>query len=114
RGQYRLAETIAAFEELKREGKILSWGVSNFDEDDLDEALAIVGEGKIACNQVLYHLGERAIEHSVIPWCEKHGVAVVAYSPFGHDDFPGSRTVGGRVLQQMAEAHQASARQVAL
>ena len=50
--------------------------------------LAVAGEGRIACNQVLYHLQERAIEHAVIPWCEQHGVAVVAYSPFGHNDFP--------------------------
>ena len=50
-------------------GKIRSWGVSNFDADDLDEMLAVAGEGKIACNQVLYHLQERAIEHAVIPWC---------------------------------------------
>src|ERR1700761_4679282 len=84
RGSYPLSETVAAFEELKRAGKIRSWGVSNFDANDLDEILAVSGEGKIACNQVLYHLKERAIEHTVIPWCAHHGVAVVAYSPFGH------------------------------
>ena len=88
RGAYPLEDTVAAFEELKRAGKIRSWGVSNFDADDLDELLEVAGEGKIACNQVLYHLKERAIEHAVIPWCERHGVAVVAYSPFGHNDFP--------------------------
>ena len=88
RGSYPLAETVAAFEELVGAGKIRSWGVSNFDTDDLDEMLAVAGKGRIACNQVLYHLQERAIEHAVIPWCETHGVAVVAYSPFGHDDFP--------------------------
>jgi diketogulonate reductase-like aldo/keto reductase len=63
---------------------------------------------------VLYHLQERAIEHTVLPWCEKHGVAVVGYSPFGHGSFPGPRTSGGRVLQQIAAAHNATARQVAL
>jgi diketogulonate reductase-like aldo/keto reductase len=88
--------------------------VSNFDVDDLDEALAIAGEGRIACNQVLYHLGERAIEHAVIPWCEAHGVAVVGYSPFGHGEFPAPRSKGGRVLGEIADAHGATARQVAL
>ena len=83
RGSVPLAETFAAFETLKAAGKILAWGVSNFDADDLDEALAIAGRGKIACNQVLYHLNERDIEHAVIPWCESNGVAVAAYSPFG-------------------------------
>src|SRR3954471_9168277 len=113
-GSYPLEDTVAAFEELKRTGKIRAWGVSNFDVDDLDELLAVAGEGKIACNQVLYHLKERAIEHAVIPWCERHGVAVVAYSPFGHDDFPASNSKGGAVLARIAEARRAMPRQVAL
>lgn len=114
RGQYALSETVAAFDELVKAGKILSWGVSNFDADDLDELLDVAGEGRIACNQVLYHLQERAIEHSVIPWCEKHGVAVVAYSPFGHSDFPRQNSAGGKVLETIAKAHGATPRQVAL
>lgn len=114
RGQYPLVETAAAFEELVAAGKIRSWGVSNFDASDLAEMVDAAGEGRIACNQVLYHLNERAIEHSVIPWCEAHGVAVVAYSPFGHDDFPGAQSAGGKVLQQIAARHGATPRQVAL
>jgi diketogulonate reductase-like aldo/keto reductase len=114
RGHTPLAETVAAFEELKRAGKIRSWGVSNFDAGDLAELLRIAGKGAIACNQVLYHVQERAIEHRVIPWCEKNGVAVVAYSPFGHNDFPAPRSPGGQVLQRIADAHQATPRQVAL
>jgi diketogulonate reductase-like aldo/keto reductase len=114
RGSYSLSETVGAFEDLVRAGKIRSWGVSNFDADDLDELLGVAGEGKIACNQVLYHLKERAIEHAVIPWCEHHGVAVVAYSPFGHNDFPPPRSKPGDVLDKIARAHGATARQVAL
>jgi diketogulonate reductase-like aldo/keto reductase len=114
RGQYPLEETVAAFEELVSAGKILSWGVSNFDASDLADMVDAAGEGRIACNQVLYHLNERAIEHSVIPWCEAHGVAVVAYSPFGHDDFPGAQSAGGKVLQEIASRHGATPRQVAL
>jgi len=114
RGSYPFEETVAAFDELVVAGKIRSWGVSNFDSDDLDELLDVAGEGKIACNQVLYHLQERAIEHAVIPWCEQHGVAVVAYSPFGHDDFPSARSRGGEVLQTISDAHKATPRQVAL
>jgi diketogulonate reductase-like aldo/keto reductase len=114
RGRYPLEDTIAAFDQLRREGKILSWGVSNFDVDDLDEALAVAGDGQIACNQVLYHLEERTIEHAVVPWCERHGVAVVGYSPFGHGQFPDPRTAGGRVLGEIAAAHHATPRQVAL
>lgn len=114
RGRYPLEETIAAFEQLQREGKILSWGVSNFDEPDLEEARMSAGESRMACNQVLYHLQERAIEHAVLPWCEKHGVAVVAYSPFGQGNFPGPNTKGGRALREIAAAHNATPRQVAL
>ena len=114
RGEYPLEDTFTAFEQLQREGKILSWGVSNFDEPDLDEALEIAGEVQLTCNQVLYHLEERTIEHAVIPWCEAHGAAVVAYSPLGHGHFPGPNTKGGRVLREIAKAHGATPRQVAL
>jgi diketogulonate reductase-like aldo/keto reductase len=114
RGSYPLAETVAAFEELVSAGKIRLWGVSNFDTGDLEEMLKVAGSGRIACNQVLYHLRERAIEHAVIPWCTQHGVAVVAYSPFGHDDFPQSDSKAGKALQAIAETHGASARQIAL
>jgi diketogulonate reductase-like aldo/keto reductase len=114
RGSFPLEETVAAFDELVASGKIRSWGVSNFDADDLDELLAVAGKGRIACNQVLYHLQERAIEHAVIPWCERHGTAVVAYSPFGHDDFPSPGSKGGQVLQAISDARKASPRQVAL
>ena len=106
RGSHPLEDTVAAFEQLVEAGKILSWGVSNFDVTDLNEINAIKPP---ACNQVLYHLKERAIEHAVIPWCEKHGVAVVAYSPFGSGDFPQSK-----VLDEIAAAHDATPRQVAL
>jgi len=114
RGSVPLSETIAAMEELVRAGKIHAWGVSNFDADDLDEALAIAGPGRIACNQVLYHLRERAIEHAVIPWCERNDVAVVAYSPFGHNDFPAPQSSGGRLLAEIGEIHGATPHQVAL
>jgi diketogulonate reductase-like aldo/keto reductase len=114
RGGVPLAETFAALADLQREGKIASWGVSNFDVADLDEALAVAGPGAIACNQVLYHLQERAVEHGVLPWCAAHGVALVAYSPFGHDDFPEADTAGGKALAAIAQAHGATPRQVAL
>ena len=114
RGEHPLEDTIAAFESLKQQGKILSWGVSNFDVPDLEEAWKIAGPGRMACNQVLYHLRERAIEHAVLPWCQRSGVVVVAYSPLGHGKFPGPRSAGGHVLREIAAAHHATPRQVAL
>ena len=112
-GEHPLEETVEAFEQLRRDGKIRSWGVSNFDVADLEAVWGLAG-ARLACNQVLYHLQERAIEHAVVPWCEQHGVAVVAYSPFGSGAFPGPRSKGGRVLSAIADAHGATARQVAL
>jgi diketogulonate reductase-like aldo/keto reductase len=63
---------------------------------------------------VLYHLEERSIEHAVIPCCDEHAIAVVAYSPFGSGDFPGPRTPGGKVLAGIAAAHGATPHQIAL
>jgi diketogulonate reductase-like aldo/keto reductase len=114
RGRHPLAETIDAFERLQRDGKILAWGLSNFDVDDLEEALAIAGPGRIACNQILYHLEERAIEHDVIPWCERHHVATVGYSPLGSGAFPEPGSAGGRLLAEIGATHGATPRQVAL
>ena len=113
-GSHPLEGTIEGFERLKKEGKIRSWGVSNFDVSELEEARSIAGDGVIACNQVLYHLGERAIEHAVLPWCEKHKVALVGYSPFGHDSFPAPNTPGGYMLAEAAKSHGVTPRQVAL
>lgn len=112
--RHPLADTVAAFEELREAGKIRSWGVSNFDEDQVAQAVSIAGEGKVACNQVLYHLAERSIEHAVLPYCREHRVPVVAYSPFGSGKFPSPRSRGGRVLAEIAEAHDATPRRIAL
>ena len=115
RGSHPLEETIAAFETLRAGGKILSWGVSNFDVADLEEVSAIAGPSHPVCNQVLYHLRERAIEHAVLPWCLEHGTALVAYTPFGESpDVYDARNPRGRVLQDIAAAHGATPRQVAL
>jgi diketogulonate reductase-like aldo/keto reductase len=108
-----LEPTLRAFEQLVADGKIRCFGVSNFDVDDIEEAVAIAGAGRIACNQVLYHLGERAIEHAVIPACERHGIAVVAYSPLGQGGFP-PRGKAGKALAEVARARGATPAQVAL
>jgi diketogulonate reductase-like aldo/keto reductase len=114
RGQHPLEETVAGFEALLRAGMILSWGVSNFDVGDLEDLHRLDAGVKCTCNQVLYNLQERAIEHAVLPWCEAHGVAVTAYSPFGHGGFPSPRSPKGRLLARIATAHGATPRQVAL
>ena len=109
-GDHPLEDTVAAFEELHAAGKILAWGVSNFSADELTEVARIAGPDRVACNQVLYHLRERAIEHEVIPYCAQHDIAVVAYSPFGSGHFPAR----DRTLRAIADEHGATPYQVAL
>ncbi|MCP3058499.1 aldo/keto reductase [Myxococcus sp. K38C18041901] len=113
-GSHPLEETVRAFEKLVADGKIRSWGVSNFGVAELEELVELAKPERIACNQVLYHLGERAIEHAVLPWCEARGIAVVGYSPFGNGRFPRPDSPGGRVLEAVAGAHGVTPRQVAL
>ena len=104
-----LAEVLRAFALLRDQGKIRAFGVSNFDDDELAQAEQIAGPGALVCDQVLCHLGERSIEHRVLPWCEQHDVACVAYSPFGSGRFPESP-----VLADVAHRLDATPRQVAL
>jgi diketogulonate reductase-like aldo/keto reductase len=109
-GSHPIAETVRAFEKLKADGKIARWGVSNFDVDGLEQAEKAAGKGRIACNQVLYNLQERTIEHRVLPWCEERGVAVVAYTPLGGErGFPASD-----VLERLAGKRGLTPRQLAL
>src|SRR5437016_3279983 len=83
RGDIPLAQTVAAFESLRADGKIRAWGVSNFDRGDMEELLSLAEGRHCAANQVLYHLGCRGIEWDLLPFCRRHGIAVMAYSPFG-------------------------------
>ncbi|MFO1414165.1 MAG: aldo/keto reductase [Burkholderiales bacterium] len=83
RGSHPLAETVGAFERLRAQGKILRWGVSNFDAADMRELLALPAGAQCAANQVLYNIGERGIEWDLLPLCHRHGIPVMAYSPFG-------------------------------
>nr|WP_240154195.1 aldo/keto reductase [Comamonas sp. Tr-654] len=84
RGNAPLAETVAAFEELKAQGRIRHWGVSNFDTDDMQELWQVPGGRNCLVNQVLYNAFSRGIEYDLLPWCLKNGVTVMAYCPLGH------------------------------
>ena len=111
---YPLSETMRGLEMLVAEGKTRFIGVSNFDLDMLKAAERSLKKERLACNQVLYHLGDRGIERKLIPYCAARQIAVVGYSPFGHSDFPSSRSSGGRILSQIAGRHGRTPRQVAL
>lgn len=114
RGALPLEDTLRAMTTLRDEGKIRAFGVSNFDVADLEAAIELVGERQIVCNQVLYHLGERDIEHVLLPFCERHHIAVVGYSPFGSGQFAETGSWRRSVLERVGRAHQATAHAVAL
>jgi diketogulonate reductase-like aldo/keto reductase len=81
RGSHPLAETVAGFEALQRDGLIGHWGVSNFDVDDMEELWQVPGGDRCAANQVYYSLSKRGIEFDLLPWQREHGVPTMAYSP---------------------------------
>ncbi len=114
RGNVPLAETLEAFAMLKRDGKILDYGVSNFDTDEMEEAAALPGGGAIATNQVLYNLMNRGIEWDLAPWCRSRSVPVMAYSPFVSAPPALTRLLGNFTLKTVAARHNATPAQIAL
>jgi diketogulonate reductase-like aldo/keto reductase len=113
-GSHPIGETMRAMETLVDEGIVRFVGVSNFDVKELERAEAALRHQRMACNQVLYHLGDRGIERKLLPYCERRGIALVAYSPFGHGSFPLPGMPGGRVLAEVAQRHGRTTRQVVL
>lgn len=109
RGGVPLAETVDAFEQLKSDGKIRHWGVSNFDADDMDELTGLPAGGACQANQVLYNLTRRGIEFDLLSQCRGLGMPVMAYSPVEQ----GALTRNPR-LQAIAGRHGVTAAQVAL
>jgi diketogulonate reductase-like aldo/keto reductase len=108
RGSVPLEETVEAFEALKRAGKIRRWGVSNCDVDDLEELGPALRD--CATDQVLYSLEHRGVEFDLLPFCEGHGMPVMAYSPVGQ----GGRLLCHPALLAVAERHGASPAQIAI
>jgi diketogulonate reductase-like aldo/keto reductase len=113
-GYEPIADTMRAMEELVAAGKIRHIGVSNLDVSHLKHAQKALTRGRIVCNQVLYHLRSRGIEHGLIPYCESQDIAVVDYSPFGQGDFPSANSKQGKALETIASRHGKTPRQVAL
>jgi diketogulonate reductase-like aldo/keto reductase len=112
-GAHPLQETMRAFLTLVEQGKTRFVGVSNFDANEMLEAARYLGDTPLACNQVLYHLDERGIEHEVIPAARSAEIAVVAYTPFGRGSF--LRGAGRReTIERVANKHAVTARQVVL
>jgi diketogulonate reductase-like aldo/keto reductase len=109
RGQIPLDKTVEAFTELMEAGKIRGWGVSNFDDVDLAEVVAVAGGGAVQTDQVLYNVAHRGIEFDLLPWCRDWGITVTAYSPIDRGSL-----VANDVVVEIAEKHNVTPAQVAL
>lgn len=120
--QFEIEETMAAMVELVNQGMIKYIGVSNYTPEILLQAQKSLGEHLLACNQVGYHLNDRRIENDVLPYCQNHGVTVMAYSPFGYAPqilfgnvgFPQVGTTERKLLDEIGAKYDKSAYQVAL
>ncbi len=108
-GSSPFSETLEAFTALKSSGKIRYWGVSNFDVREMDEVVALPGGGAVASDQVMYNLNRRGIEFSLVAWCEKHRIPIMAYSPLDQ-----GKLLRSRAVEAVAARHSATAAQVAL
>jgi diketogulonate reductase-like aldo/keto reductase len=109
RGSPPLADTLAAFETLMQDGRILHWGVSNFDTDDMEELFDLPSGDTCTCNQVLYNLTRRGIEFDLMPLCRNRGIPVMAYSPIEQ-----GRMLNHAALKAVGARHGATPAQVAL
>lgn len=109
RGSVPLAETLEAFQTLQQAGKIRSYGVSNFDVEDLQEASQRSGGTGIVTNQVLYNLTRRGVEWNLLPWCRQRQIPIMAYSPIEQ-----GRLLNNRALQTIAQARGVTTAQIAI
>lgn len=107
KGSTPLSETFEAFDLLKKSGKILDFGVSNFDTTDLEKAYAL--DKTVAANQVLYNFEHRGIEWDLLPWCQKHQLPVMAYTPLERGEIKNHPA-----LQKIAARHNSTVYQIAL
>jgi len=108
-GSVPLAETVEAFEALKKAGKIRHWGVSNFDTEDMEDLAGLPDGGNVQTNQVLYNLVRRGPEFDLAPWSRKRGIPLMAYSPVEQ----GALARNAR-LDAVAARHNATPAQIAL
>lgn len=114
RGGVPLEETVACMEELCSSGRIRAWGVSNFDVDDMEELWSLDRGRNCQVNQVLYHMGSRGVEYSLLPWMRSHGVALMAYCPLAQGRSLRRGLLTSPVLGQIARKHGVPAEQVML
>lgn len=114
RGRIPLEETIEGMEKLKKEGKILRWGVSNFDIDDMKELWSLRNGSHCVTNQVLYHLGSRGIDFNLLPWQKEQNLPVMAYCPLAQGGSLSRPLLSDPTVKEIADYHHVQPMQIAL
>ncbi|RAW13913.1 aldo/keto reductase [Paenibacillus taichungensis] len=114
RGDVPLEETVEALEQLKQSGKILRWGVSNLDTEDMQELWNIPSAQHCAVNQVLYHAASRGIEYELLPWLRERRIPVMAYCPLAQGGRLRKELLEHSVIREIAKDHGVSPSQIAL
>jgi diketogulonate reductase-like aldo/keto reductase len=109
-GSHPIGETIAGFQALQQAGHIVHWGVSNFDVAGMQSVYDAPGGRACATDQVLYHPDSRGIEFDLLPWCARHRMPAMAYSPVGQ----AGRLLRSRALIDVGKRHDATPAQVAI
>ena len=114
RGAIPLEETVECMEQLVKEGKIRSWGVSNFDTDDMRELLSVPNGDHCVVDQVLYHLGSRGVEYDLLPWLEEHQIPLMAYCPLAQAGDLQKDLLKSSTVKEIAKDHNITPMQVLL
>lgn len=114
RGSIPFEETIEGMEKLKKQGKILRWGVSNLDTEDMDELFNCNNGENCMTNQVLYHLGSRGIEFDLLPWQRKHSMPIMAYCPIAKGGQLRKQLLNDPIIVNMADKYNVKPLQIIL
>lgn len=112
KGNVPLAETVECMEKLVQMEKIKSWGVSNFDVDDMKELLRIPNGENCVVNQLMYHLGSRGIEYELKPLLDKHNIKIMAYCPLAHGGETRKMLIKNEIVKKIARKYNATELQI--
>lgn len=114
KSQYPLEETISAFEEAKKLGKIKEWGVSNFDTSDVKHLLSLPNGHECVANQVRYNIGDRGIEYDLKPFMRENNIALISYAPIARGDKLGENLTKSSVLLELSRKYEVDVFQILL
>lgn len=113
-GSIPIGETIETMEKAKMQGKIKSWGVSNFDVTNMTKLLKQPNSHHCVTNQVRYNLGDRGIDFDLVPMMKENNMPLMAYAPVARGDRLGSNLTKQKVLLDISQKYNANVFQILL